>query len=82
VIFVNLDCEWGEPLQSSRPKFKGEKILIFDRLSVGGYVIVDDYGEDSWTYCRRAVDEFRAERSIEDPMIAVDSKCFYWQRTR
>jgi hypothetical protein len=56
--------------------------FLFDRLSVGGYVIVDDYGEDSWTYCRRAVDEFRAERSIEDPMIAVDSKCFYWQRTR
>lgn len=38
-------------------------------------------GEDTWTYCRKAVDEFRAERQIEDPLIAVDSKCSYWQRT-
>jgi hypothetical protein len=55
---------------------------LYDRLSIGGYVILDDYGEDSWTYCRRAVDEFRTERQIEDPLIAVDSKCSYWQRTR
>ena len=54
---------------------------LYDRLSVGGYVIIDDYGEDSWTYCRKAVDEFRALRHIEDRLIAVDSKCFYWQRT-
>jgi len=54
---------------------------LYDRLSIGGYVILDDYGEDSWTYCRRAVDEFRSERKIEDPLIAVDSKCSYWQRT-
>jgi hypothetical protein len=55
---------------------------LYDRLSVGGYVIIDDYGEDSWTYCRKAVDEFRAERAIQDPLITVDSKCSYWQRTR
>jgi len=55
---------------------------LYDRLSIGGYVIIDDYGEDTWTYCRRAVDEFRAERRIEDPLVAVDSKCSYWQRTR
>ena len=55
---------------------------LYDRLSVGGYIILDDYGEDSWTYCRKAVDEFRAERHIEEPLIAVDSKCFYWRRAR
>jgi hypothetical protein len=55
---------------------------LYDRLSVGGYVIIDDYGEDSWTYCRKAVDEFRSERGIQDPLITVDSKCSYWQRTR
>lgn len=54
---------------------------LYDRLSVGGYVIVDDYGEDSWTYCRRAVDEFRKERGIDEPLVEVDSKCFYWKRT-
>lgn len=55
---------------------------LYDRLSIGGYVIIDDYGEDSWTYCRKAVDEFRSERHIEDSLIAVDSKCYFWQRTR
>jgi O-methyltransferase len=57
-------------------------INLFDKLSVGGYAIIDDYGEDTWTYCRRAVDDFRSLRGIDDPMIRVDSKCFYWQRTR
>jgi hypothetical protein len=33
-----------------------------DKLSAGGYVILDDYGEADWTHCRRAVDEFRRAR--------------------
>ena len=56
-------------------------VSLYDKLSVGGYVIIDDYGEDSWTYCRRAVDEFRAARGISDPMIPVDAKCVYWKRS-
>ncbi|HEY1581007.1 MAG TPA: TylF/MycF/NovP-related O-methyltransferase [Terracidiphilus sp.] len=55
--------------------------FLYDRLSIGGYVIIDDYGEDSWTYCRKAVDEFRSERNIESPLVTVDSMCSYWQRT-
>jgi hypothetical protein len=54
---------------------------LYDRLAVGGYVIIDDYGEDSWTYCRKAVDEFRAERLIDDPLTVVDSSCVYWRRS-
>lgn len=56
-------------------------VNLYDRLSPGGYVIIDDYGEDSWTYCRRAVDEFRSQRNIHDPLIQVDSRCHFWQRT-
>ena len=55
---------------------------LYDRLSVGGYVIVDDYGEDAWTYCRQAVDEFRRDRFIDDPIVAVDQCCVYWRRSR
>jgi Macrocin-O-methyltransferase (TylF) len=55
-------------------------INLYDKLSVGGYAIIDDYGEDSWTYCRKAVDDFRRQRSIDEPMIQVDSKCFFWKR--
>ena len=55
---------------------------LYPRVSIGGYVIVDDYGEESWTYCRRAVDEFRRDYGIDAPMIPVDSKCYYWQRSQ
>ena len=54
---------------------------LYDKLSVGGFAIIDDYGEDTWTYCRKAVDDFRKQRGIEEPMIRVDSKCFFWKRT-
>jgi hypothetical protein len=54
---------------------------LYDKLSIGGYVIVDDYGEDHWTDCRRAVDEFRKERGIDSVMIKVDKPCWYWQKT-
>lgn len=55
---------------------------LYDKLSVGGYCIVDDYGEDVWTNCRQAVDEFRAQRDIREPLIRVDSKCYYWRKSR
>lgn len=57
-------------------------VNLYDKLSVGGYAIIDDYGEDTWTYCRRAVEDFRKARNIDDPMIRVDSRCYYWKRTR
>ena len=57
-------------------------VHLYDKLSLGGFVIVDDYGEDAWTYCRRAVDEFREERGIDDPLQAVDAACWYWRRSR
>lgn len=67
---------------------------LYDKLSPGGYVVVDDYGEDSWSsapmkvsdrprlLCGKAVDDFRAQRGITDELKPVDSKCFYWQRSR
>jgi hypothetical protein len=56
-------------------------VSLYDKLSPGGYVIIDDYGEDSWTYCRKAVDTFRGQRGIKDPLIKVDPKCYYWQKS-
>jgi len=55
---------------------------LYDKLSVGGYVIIDDYGEDTWTYCRKAVDEFREARGIRESLIRVDPSCYYWRRER
>jgi Macrocin-O-methyltransferase (TylF) len=55
-------------------------VNLYDKLSIGGYAIIDDYGESTWTYCRRAVDEFREERGIEEPIVKVDSKCHFWRK--
>ena len=55
---------------------------LYDKLSVGGYAIIDDYGEDDWTYCRKAVDEFRASRGIDAPLVRVDPSCYFWKRLR
>jgi hypothetical protein len=74
LALIRLD---GDYYESTRDGL----VNLYDKLSMGGYVIVDDYGEDSWTYCRKAVDEFRRERHIEDPIHRIDSKCHYWQRT-
>ena len=55
---------------------------LYHKVSIGGYVIIDDFGEDSWTYCSKAVEDFRRERSIVEPLTKVDKGCVYWRRTR
>lgn len=53
---------------------------LYPKLSVGGYVIIDDY--HAVRGCRQAVDDFRAEFGITDELRQVDWTCRYWQRTR
>lgn len=52
---------------------------LYPGLSVGGYLIVDDYG--ALDECRRAVDDFRRERSIDDPLEDIDWTGVRWRRT-
>jgi hypothetical protein len=54
-------------------------VNLYDKLSPGGFLIIDDYGETAWA-CKRAVDEFREARGIIEPLIRVDSKCYYWRK--
>ena len=53
---------------------------LYPKLSPGGFAIIDDYGEDAWTDCRKAVDEYRSAHGVTAPMTAVDSKCVYWRK--
>jgi len=50
---------------------------LYDRVSPGGYVIVDDYY--SWPECRQAVTEFLAERQLNVEIIQIDWTGAYWQ---
>ena len=52
---------------------------IFDNLSVGGYVIVDDWVLPT---CKKAVMDFRKERGITDKLIAIDNTGVYWRKEK
>jgi len=51
---------------------------LYDKLSPGGYVIVDDYVV--FPCCKQAVDDFRAARGITDPIVDIDGSGVYWRR--
>ena len=50
---------------------------LYKKVSKGGYVIVDDYY--SWPSCKKAVDDFISENSIDANLIRIDSSSVYWQ---
>jgi predicted O-methyltransferase YrrM len=52
---------------------------LYPKLSPGGYVIVDDY---SVPYCRAAVEDYRREQGITEPLEAATWPrwAVYWQR--
>jgi len=52
-------------------------VNLYDKLSPGGYVIVDDYY--SWPSCKRAVTEFLATRNATPEILPVDWTCAYWR---
>lgn len=51
---------------------------LYPKLSVGGYVIVDDYVMPS---CARAIHDYRARHGITDPLIDIDGAGRYWKRS-
>lgn len=51
---------------------------LYDKVSDGGFIIVDDYGV--FQNCREAVADFRAERGIRDRIYDIDGSAIYWQR--
>jgi hypothetical protein len=53
---------------------------LYSKLSVGGYVIVDDYG--IIPACRQAVTDYRARNDITDAIIPIDHSGIYWRRSR
>jgi hypothetical protein len=52
--------------------------LLYERVSPGGFVIVDDYGH--LECCRDAVDHFRERRGVREPMHRVDGSGIYWRK--
>ncbi len=53
---------------------------LYHKLSTGGYAIVDDYG--NLAPCRQAVDDFRVEQKITEPLRQIDWTGVFWEKLR
>lgn len=51
---------------------------LYEKLSCGGFVIVDDY---HLAPCKQAVTDFRAVRNINDTIVDIDGKGVFWRRS-
>ena len=52
--------------------------VLYPKLSVGGYLIVDDYG--AIDACRQAISDYRAEHGITEEIKPIDGIGVYWKR--
>jgi O-methyltransferase len=52
--------------------------VLYPKLSSGGYVIVDDYG--AVPPCKSAVDAYRNEHAISEPLEQVDWSGVFWRK--
>jgi macrocin-O-methyltransferase TylF-like protien len=67
---LRIDADTYEPTRAALD-------ALYPGLAPGGYVVLDDYG--SFEGCRRAVDEFRAEHSIAEPIEPIDFTGARWR---
>jgi hypothetical protein len=54
-------------------------VPLYPKLSVGGFVIIDDYG--SIAANRQAVLDYRDAHGIRDELVRIDRRGVYWRRT-
>jgi hypothetical protein len=54
-------------------------MYLYPKLSVGGYVIVDDYG--AVAACRQAVWDYRKQHGINDEIRKIDWTGVYWKKS-
>lgn len=52
---------------------------LYPKVSVGGYVVIDDYGLEP---CRMAVDDYRAEYGVTEPLNEIDWSGVWWRKER
>ncbi|MEJ7786333.1 MAG: TylF/MycF/NovP-related O-methyltransferase [Solirubrobacteraceae bacterium] len=55
-------------------------VALYPKLSVGGHLIVDDYG--AIPACRRAVEDFRVQCDISEEIEKIDWTGVSWKRLR
>jgi hypothetical protein len=69
LAFLHVDCDWYASVKLCLHTF-------YDAVAPGGAVVFDDYGH--WSGCRKAVDEFMAERGISVSLTPIDYTSHYF----
>jgi O-methyltransferase len=54
--------------------------VLYPKLSVGGFLIVDDYG--AVPACRQAIDDYRRDHHLTEPMTGIDWTGAFWRKAR
>jgi O-methyltransferase len=68
---VRLDADTYEPTRLALDR-------LYPGLAVGGYLIVDDYF--TFQGCHQAIDQFRDENGITEPLERIDFGAARWRR--
>jgi len=50
---------------------------LYDKLSVGGYLIIDDYALYG---CKEAITDFRLQNKIKEELKSIDGQGVYWKK--
>ncbi|MBX3172027.1 MAG: class I SAM-dependent methyltransferase [Candidatus Eremiobacteraeota bacterium] len=71
LALLRLDGDWYESTYTALEH-------LYDKVSWGGFIIIDDYNPVIGAYA--AVNDFRAARSITDPLVQVDHQIHFWRK--
>lgn len=71
IAILRLDGDW----------YESTKICLehlYDKVSPGGYIIIDDYGH--WQGCKKAVDEFIKKKGLNIELNKTDYTERWWKK--
>ena len=68
---LRVDCDLYDSITQSLE-------YLYDKVSPGGYVVIDDYG--ALSPAKKAVDDFRSARGITEELRPIDWSGYFWQK--
>jgi O-methyltransferase len=71
IALLHLDGDWYESTKCCLEE-------LYDQVSPGGYIIIDDYGY--WMGCRKAVDEFLEANRLGASLMIIDETAVFLEK--